>query len=59
MFALFIPPFALFSTRTAAAPEPQCKRTQPLFIGDAVQPFGQETVLLHLLREEQRAKDDD
>lgn len=52
--------FAQFWTlppREKSTPEPPKKRPGPLFIGDAVQPWGHETMLLTLLRRD-AAKDD-
>lgn len=48
--------FALNSFRTAATaqtrpvPEPPARRGTPVFIGDAVQPWGGETLLLEIIR---------
>ncbi|WP_299408340.1 hypothetical protein [uncultured Roseobacter sp.] len=45
-----------FSLERAAAKPPQ-PRPAPIFIGDAVQPWGGETMLLQILRHEAETKD--
>ncbi|MGA9435358.1 MAG: hypothetical protein WBV62_14085 [Roseobacter sp.] len=43
--------------REVTAPEPPKKRPTPVFIGDAVQPWGGETLLLSILRDDALRKD--
>jgi len=59
MIAVFAPfwPAARADERTRPAP-PAPRRFGPVFIGDAVQPFAGETLLLALLRAEACAEDD-
>ena len=42
--------------RDTVAPAPPRRRPAPIFIGDAVAPFGSETLLLSILRQD-RAED--
>lgn len=44
---------------TDTAPEPPCRYRGPIFIGDAVIPWGAETLLLARLREDVRAAQED
>ncbi|AVL53752.1 hypothetical protein CEP88_14835 [Roseobacter denitrificans] len=59
MFATSLSHFWSMPARTTAAPEPPRKRSGPVFIGDAVQPWGGETLLLALLRKEVSKRADD
>lgn len=46
--------------REETSPEPPRKRPGPIFIGDAVQPWGAETMLLAVMRRDaERAAGDD
>lgn len=46
--------------RDDSAPEPPGKRPGPIFIGDAVQPWGAETMLLAVMRRDaERCNEDD
>lgn len=47
--------FSTSEKTTAPAP---AKRTGPVFIGDAVQPWGRETMLLAIMRKDRDAQDD-
>jgi len=60
MFASALSSFWASPLREDVAPEPPKKRPTPLFIGDAVQPWGGETMLLSILRDEalRNAKED-
>ncbi|MEM1353061.1 MAG: hypothetical protein AAGF27_12005 [Pseudomonadota bacterium] len=44
--------------KTDSAPQPPRKYRGPIFIGDAVMPWGRETLLLALLREDANAAED-
>lgn len=59
MFAASLSHLWSMPARTTAAPDPPRKRPGPVFIGDAVQPWGGETLLLALLREEALKRADD
>lgn len=37
-----------------AAEQPPARRPSPVFIGDAIQPWGSETLLLSILQREQK-----
>lgn len=52
MFAAALSSFWASPAREDTVPEPPKKRPTPLFIGDAVQPWGGETMLLSILRRE-------
>jgi hypothetical protein len=43
--------------RAATTPEPPRKRLTPIFIGDAVQPWAGETMLLAILRQDAEGDD--
>lgn len=59
MFAATFSQFWGAVATAEAQTAPPRRKPAPLFIGDAVQPFGGETLLLTLLREEaMRDKDD-
>jgi len=50
MFASALSSLWVSPRREDTASEPPKKRPTPLFIGDAVQPWGGETMLLSILR---------
>ena len=50
MFAATFSAFWTAPAKDRTAPEPPRKRPAPVFIGDAVQPWQGETMLLALLR---------
>ncbi|MGD9294225.1 MAG: hypothetical protein PVI41_05015 [Roseobacter sp.] len=50
MFADALSSFWPAPAREDTAPEPRARRASPVFIGDAVRPWGQDTMLLHILR---------
>ncbi|MEE4187394.1 MAG: hypothetical protein V2I76_02965 [Roseobacter sp.] len=56
MFANALTSFWSLTVKEHAAPQPPCKRPAPVFIGDAVQPWAGETMLLSVLR--QQAEDE-
>lgn len=59
MFATSLSHLWSMPARTTAAPEPPRKSAGPVFIAAAVQPWGGETLLLALLREEASKRMDD
>jgi hypothetical protein len=51
MFASALNPFWWMArSDTATGPEPKPRRSTPVFIGDAIQPLGRNTVLLEIMR---------
>ncbi|WP_300033458.1 hypothetical protein [uncultured Roseobacter sp.] len=52
MFATAFLPFFTDARDSATAPPRRVRKAPPLFIGDAVQPWAGETLLLSLLRED-------
>jgi hypothetical protein len=56
MFANALTSFWALGPKEKAVPEPPGKRPAPVFIGDAVQPWAGETMLLSVLR--QQAEDE-
>ncbi|WP_282129039.1 hypothetical protein [Roseobacter litoralis] len=59
MFATSLSHLWSIPARDTTKPEPPRKSAGPVFIGDAVQPWGSETLLLALLREEASKRMDD
>jgi hypothetical protein len=43
---------------TETVPEPQPRKTTPVFIGDAVQPWGRDTLLLEIIRRDEARRGD-
>lgn len=58
MIAATLSAFWTQPTQTDTAPAPRKRRPSPVFIGDAVQPWGTETLLLEVLRRDAREQDD-
>ncbi|MDW3223266.1 MAG: hypothetical protein R8G34_10330 [Paracoccaceae bacterium] len=54
MFASTLSFFWPLSTPDRSAQKPPAPRPSPVFIGDAVQPWGQETMLLSILQNAQK-----
>jgi hypothetical protein len=50
----FLTPFG----EAATGPEPGPRRTTPVFIGDAVHPWGRETLLLEIIRRDEARRAD-
>lgn len=55
MFAATLTSFWPATAKTDSAPEPPRRYRGPIFIGDAVMPWGAETLLLARLREDAEA----
>jgi hypothetical protein len=59
MIAATLSAFWATPAKDATAPEPPRRRSAPLFIGDATQPFGQDTLLLKIIRDDAARADRD
>ncbi|WP_298840137.1 hypothetical protein [uncultured Roseobacter sp.] len=58
MFATARFSIRFFDADTATAPERPVRRKSPVFIGDAVQPWGPDTLLLDLMRRDAESDTD-
>ncbi|QJF52805.1 hypothetical protein [Roseobacter ponti] len=58
MFASVFFPARILPERDRTAPAAPSRKSTPVFIGDAVQPLGRDTLLLEIIRRDARADED-
>lgn len=59
MLAAALSSFWFAPAQEDTAPAPRSRSAAPVFIGDALQPWGHDTMLLHILRRDMSKEDED